>query len=349
MNVVVINNEEELTSFPISQTIRLRVDVQLDINDLKNTISLFRITRKDSLVNLASPYNYNLGLIKESYDEVSIEFELIQQTDHVELRITPTKPLQVNSTYLLFVSDKLSEPFITTTKSFSKSNSTVIVSAVNYLSTDQALIDIKILNTTTITTNNYTLQVQIDDLVHNTTETRSINLSKTKTLLIDEVLITFDSPIYVKDELFSIIVEERESIGGNFSQVINTAGDESITPLINQNASTRISNQTVLDFYANNSNPVIQDIQYTITYLDTNVFEVKYPETVDVTSIDIASITVRTKVAFNNYVLKKLKLYDETLKYILNVSKDTYNNSLLFELVLSEDPLQTVDVIVVEQ
>lgn len=347
MNVVVINSEEELTSFPITQSIKLKVDVSLDETDLKNTISLFRVTRKDSLVNLASPYNYNLGLIKESFDEIRVDFELITHVDHVELRITPTKPLQVNSTYLLHVSDKLSEPFVTLTKSDSKSTSEIKVSTENYLSTEQALFDVKILNTTKISKTNYTLQIQIEDLLTNTTRTESINLNKTRTVSLGELEVSFDSPVYVKDELFSIVIDHRESLGTNYSQIINTAGDEDITPLVNQVASTRISNQTILDFYSN-STPTIQDIQYSVEYLDTNVFEIKFPASVDILLIDVSLITAKSKVAFNNYILKKLNLYDETLKYILNISKDNYNNSLVCELILSTDVLQVDTILVIE-
>ena len=346
MNVVVINNEEELTSFPITQVLKLKLDTTVDINDLKNTVFLFRVPRKDSLINLSSPYNYNLGLIKESFDIVDIEFELVQNVDYVELRITPTNPLQVQSTYLLFVSDKLSEPFITVTKTNSKSKSSIKVAPTDYLSNKQYMLDIKILNNTVITPNNYTLQVQIEDLLTNTSTTETLNLNKNRSITVREMCITFESPVYIQDELFSVLINHRESLGTSLSQVITTASDKNITPLVNQEASTKLSNQAILDFYTK-ATPTTVDIKYKINYLDENVFELIFPSEINVELIDLTRITAKTKVAFNNYILKKLKLYDDTIKYVLYVNTDTYNNSLLFELVISEDPLQVAEIVVV--
>ena len=110
MEIKVLNSDSELNSFPVTQIIRLKLNQEVDVSTLESGISLFNVISRDSLLRLSEPYNYNLGLAKENFDEVPLKFTLTPDTTvpgEYILEILPKKTLKVSSNYILFISKYL--------------------------------------------------------------------------------------------------------------------------------------------------------------------------------------------------------------------------------------------------
>lgn len=340
MNIVLINTEEELKSFPITQSIKLKSDIDVEVNDLKNTIYLFEVTRKDSLVKLSNPFSYNLSLIKRDYDFVDLTFKKsvgsIPNTFVIE--VTPTKPLDLLSTYLLYVDKKISTDFLSFSKVITKSLSTIEVNTANTLPATIATIEIVILETSRILKNQNILKVGIKEQGQEY-KVFSLDLKKQRTVEYLNLDITFISDIYIKDEVFNINIEARDQREESYSYLINTCGHSDILPMALEEASTKLSHQAILDFYNTPITPNVP-VSYTIKYLSINTVSINLPETISKSDVDIASIIISNKHAFNNYLLNNLKLYDTTNKYILSASWDDIDNSIILDLYYTPEELQ---------
>jgi len=344
MNIVLINTEKELKSFPITQSIKLKSDTNIEDNDLQNTIHLFEVTRKDSLVNLGNPFNYNLSLIKRDFDKVDLAFSKILEPDVVPdsylINITPKQPLDLLSTYLLYIDKNISKPYLEVGKLVSKSLSTVTVKSLDDIDTDISNIEIKILETTRLLKNQSLVKIEtVVNYQPISAKQISLDLKKDNKLVFKNIEICFESPVYIKDETFNIVVNRRETaLQDSLSYLIDTCGNSDILPMEVEEASTKVSNQAILDFYNTPISPNLP-ITYTLEYLSLNTILISLPDTITKEQIDIENITVVNKYAFNNYLLNNLKLFDDSLKYILKVTWDDFENAIIIDLFYTPEEL----------
>lgn len=335
MQITLLNTELELASFPLTQTIKLKLDEDVDLLNLQNFIYIFDISRQDNLIKLSNPHNYNLGLIKRDFISIEVDFKKeVIQLDEYLITVTPKQPLKLTSSYMLFIDYRLSKSFINTQKLVSISNSNISVTTPSTYVIEQS-VSIKVLETVKAS-GDRRLKLQINDIKV------TLDLNKQKTYKLDSGLaISFDSPLYLKDEEFLIntssrIIEELP----NKSYIFSTVSDIDIPASIElEEMSTKISNQDILNFY---NQPVVvnPEIVYTINYLDLNIIEIILPDTVTKGQIDIANLVVQNKIAFNNFLLKQLKLYEDKYKYIIKPYWVSFNNSLVLEFIYSEDDTQ---------
>lgn len=342
MSIVLLNSEKELKSFPITQSIKLQSTTDIEESDLNSTVYLFEVTRKDSLVNLSNPFTYNLSLIKRDYGKVDINFIKSDgpTIGTYNIEIVPKKPLDLLSTYLLYLDNKLSTNFLEISKSVSKSLSTISITTLDTLTTDFDILEITILETTRLLKNQSLLKLGFRKTTEPTHTEFILDLKKKRNITYSNINIEFISDIYIKGETFLISVSDRDTpLDESYSYIINTAGHSDIVPMELEEASTRLSNQAILDFYNTPITPVVP-LAYTIKYLNINTMSINLPDSITKADIDIVNIVTTNKYPFNNYLLNNLKLYDSTSKYILKVLWDDVENSIILDLYYTPEELQ---------
>lgn len=338
-SIKILNQDSELTSFPITQSIVLLSDTSVELSRLPTTIVLFRLQTENQLINLAQPYSYTLGYIKETFDIVDLDYTIEQITEGYKITCKPVKPLNLNSKYCIYVSKYLSEQFLNVIKTNSKSNSKIKVSTTG----DQVL------------TRNHTLLIEETSILSPTTNIVKFlfngvsylyNLKTKRTVTFQDIVIEFEDIVYVKDELFTIEVIQPNVLNQDFQYTIQTVISSSILPIEKENASTLVSNQSILDYYNSlQSNTIPQNTTVIPRYIDVNTFSIKIPEGYTLNTSDPA-FKASINAAFNNYLLINMNLYDKTIKYKVILYLDDFENELIFETIYSTDELQTEVVVI---
>lgn len=339
MTIKLLNTETELNSFPSSQSIFLLSSEELEETSFKDNIILFRLQSESQLISLSEPYSYNLGYLKETFDRVEMDFTTEVVTEGFKITCKPHKLLNLDSTYCLYISDTLSSKYLTVSKLNSKSKSNISVKLKDNFNL-KSTFSLKIEDTSYIINDKNIVRLTFDG------KTQTIDVRTKNVLLSNNVEITLEDTIYVKDEEFIIEIDPKSRATEDLQQYIYTVNSSSIAPIPKEEASTKISNLDVLNFYNTLNNNKPQTVEKSIPkYLDHNVFSVKLPDgyTVDTSSTLLKS---SINVAFNNYMLQSLNLYKDTLKYVVNVYLDEFENELIFEINYSQDENQTDKVII---
>lgn len=339
MTIKLLNNETELNSFPSSQSIFLLSSDELEETSFKDNIVLFRLQNENQLISLAEPYSYNLGFLKETFDRVDLNFTTEVVAEGYKITCKPVSLLNLDSTYCLYISSTLSNKYLTVSKLNSKSNSNISVKLKDNFNL-RSTFSLKIEDTSYIVNNKNIVKLTFDG------RTQTIDVRSKNILLSNNVEITLEDTIYVKDEEFTIVVDPANSATEDLQQYIYTVNSKSIVPISKEDISTKISNLDVLNFYNTLSTTKPKTIEKGIPkYLNHNVFSVKLPDGYTVDK-DNPSFKASINVAFNNYMLQSLNLYKESLKYIVNVYLDEFENEIIFEIIYSEDASQTEKVII---
>ena len=338
MTIKILNQESELSSFPIKQSIFLYSDETIEPTVLKNNIILFRLQAENELINLAEPYSYTLGYIKETFDTVELTYKIESHNSGYKITCTPVKALHLDAKYCIYVSKDLSEQFISITKDVSKSTSNIEVVSTSTNSTSYS-INVEVAATSSLINGKNLTKFLVNGKEY------LLNLRESRSILFEDYRITFQDTIYVIGEKFTVSITNRTTLINDFQYVIKTVNSESITPIEVEGVSTAISNQDILNYYQQLNNNVVpvQSKLYT-TYLSPNIFSIKLPEGFDLNLN--SQIVWDLRVAYNNYILESLKLYDKDQKYILLIYKDDFENLLVFELIYSTDDSQTEKLVI---
>ncbi len=338
MAITILNTVDELNSFPSSQSIFLTSTDEVEENNISDNIVLFRLQTENQLINLAEPYSYNLGYLKETFDRVELSFKIDKVGSIFNITCTPTKLLNLDSLYCLYISNTLSHKFLDISKINSKSNSNISIKIKDKITQDLSL-NLKIEETSYIVNNKNIVKVNVDG--RNTT----VDVRKNNTILSSGVEIILEDTIYVKDEEFKIDIKPSTSLTEDLQTYIKTVLSSSIKPIPKEEISTSISNSDILNFY-NTLNKTTPSLTSKVIpkYLDTNVFSITLPDGYKIDD-DKTKVKASINVAFNNYMLSSLGLYDKELKYIVNVILDDFENEIIFEVIYSTDQTQTEQII----
>ena len=336
MTIKILNQESELASFPITQSLFLISSTTVEESTLDKTVVLFRLQSDNQLISLAEPYSYTLGYIKETFDIVPLSFKVEEESGSYKITCKPTQPLNLNSKYCIYISDQFSEKVIDVTKSNSKSNSNIQVK-LNKLSNINIDHTILIEETSSLSGGRNVVKVSIDGV------SQLVDIRKKPKVYINDLEITLQDTVYIQGELFTISMLTAQVIGEDFQYVFHTVTSDTITPISNAASSTLISNADILTYYQNlNKNKTPTRLSVVPTYIGPNLFSVKLPEGYTIEK----EFVIKLGVAFGNYALESIKLYDSTHKYVLNVSLDDFTEEILFELLYSIDPSQTTQLVV---
>lgn len=339
MSIKILNNESELNSFPSSQSIILLSDTRLEEATFANNIILFRLQSEHNLISLAEPYSYSLGYLKETFDRAELSFKSEETPEGYKITCTPTKKLNLDSRYCLYISSELSNKVISVEKRNSVSASNISVSIKDNFNL-RSTFTLKIEETSYIVSNKNIVRASLDGVV------RTLDVRTSNKIIFNDLEITLEDTIYAKGEEFIITIDPYSKVTEDLVTYINTVNSGTINPIPKSEASTKISNASVLEFYSKLSNNKPEVITKSVPkYLDTNIFSIKLPEgyILDTTSNDLK---VSVSLAFNNYLLKNLKLYEDNNKYKVIVYVDEFEGEVIFELLYSDDKEQSEKVIV---
>jgi hypothetical protein len=339
MSIKLLNTEQELKSFPITQKFTLECSSDIDLTDVVNTIFLVNTTRRDSLLNLSEPRNFNLALAKDTYGTVPIKIEKTTSGVGCTLTVSPLDPLSLSSSYILYIDKQLSEPFTEVVKTQSKSSSEVLVEPGTYLNPGNKVYTVKLLTTSSFTSTGHTVKIEVTSGSEITT--KLLNLNKVNYIELKDSKLIFPSKAYVSGEEFSVTLYNRTVfLDESLAYEISTAGSSSITPLPLEQHSTTVSNQDVIDFYNSvTSFTPVTEVKYILTYLSTNSFQLVLNSVVTKSDIDISNMKISVSAAFNNYLLSSMGLYDPELKYTVKILWDEDENAIQF--ICSSDNLAT--------
>ena len=337
MTIRITNSEAELKSFPSSQSIYLLSSEELEDKSFEDNIVLFRLQTENQLINLSEPYSYNLGFIKETFDRVNLTFITSKIGDDYSIQCKPKELLNLDSTYCLSINKTLSSKFLTLTKNNSKSNSNINVKLKdNFNIKSQSIL--KIVETSFITGSKNIANLLFDG--------RAITLdvrSKNK-ILSNNVEVTLEDTIYVKDEEFIIDIDPHTEQEEDLLAYIHTVNSKSINPIPKEEVPNRVSNLDIINYYNTLNKTEVIKIERSIPkYLRSNVFSIKLPEGYKIKKDGTFKATV--SLVFNNYLLEQLKLYDSSKKYICVISVDDFDNEVIIEVSYTNNPLQIEPVV----
>ena len=311
MQITALNSTEELKSFPINQSIRLKFEKAVEDSLLESRLSLIRLPNQTGLFNISETYNQSIGYIREKFDieETTITSELVDGSFIVVVK--PVKPLSPGFEYVLFIDKTLSEEYLSISKTVSKSNSNISVDLSNNISPTE--LQIEIISEPFISSTNNIVKILLKDLVGSTSKQYTLDLKKTTKLVYGDLTVNFISQVYVLGEKFNILSIGGTELPSNFYLKLKASITESIKPIESDAEFGSISNKDLYDFFNKQSNN--DNLTLTTTIVNNGKIRIKLPDNITTSDLDFDNLTHSYEEAFNMYTLNLLELYDESKVY----------------------------------
>ena len=311
MQITALNSTEELKSFPINQSIRLKFEKAVEDSLLESRLSLIRLPNQTGLFNISETYNQSIGYIREKFDieETTITSELVDGSFIVVVK--PVKPLSPGFEYVLFIDKTLSEEYLSISKTVSKSNSNISVDLSNNISPTE--LQIEIISEPFISSTNNIVKILLKDLVGSTSKQYTLDLKKTTKLVYGDLTVNFISQVYVLGEKFNILSIVGTELPSNFYLKLKASITESIKPIESDAEFGSISNKDLYDFFNKQSNN--DNLTLTTTIVNNGKIRIKLPDNITTSDLDFDNLTHSYEEAFNMYTLNLLELYDDSKVY----------------------------------
>lgn len=311
MQITALNSTEELKSFPINQSIRLKFEKAVEDSLLESRLSLIRLPNQTGLFNISETYNQSIGYIREKFDieETTITSELVGGSFIVVVK--PVKPLSPGFEYVLFIDKTLSEEYLSISKTVSKSNSNISVDLSNNISPTE--LQIEIISEPFISSTNNIVKILLKDLVGSTSKQYTLDLKKTTKLVYGDLTVNFISQVYVLGEKFNILSIGGTELPSNFYLKLKASITESIKPIESDAEFGSISNKDLYDFFNKQSNN--DNLTLTTTIVNNGKIRIKLPDNITTSDLDFDNLTHSYEEAFNMYTLNLLELYDDSKVY----------------------------------
>ena len=311
MQITALNSTEELKSFPINQSIRLKFEKAVEDSLLESRLSLIRLPNQTGLFNISETYNQSIGYIREKFDieETTITSELVDGSFIVVVK--PVKPLSPGFEYVLFIDKTLSEEYLSISKTVSKSNSNISVDLSNNISPTE--LQIEIISEPFISSTNNIVKILLKDLVGSTSKQYTLDLKKTTKLVYGDLTVNFISQVYVLGEKFNILSIGGTELPSNFYLKLKASITESIKPIEADAEFGSISNKDLYDFFNKQSNN--DNLTLTTTIVNNGKIRIKLPDNITTSDLDFDNLTHSYEEAFNMYTLNLLELYDDSKIY----------------------------------
>lgn len=317
ITALILNTNQELQSFPLNQSIKVKFSEQIEDSQLYNCIALIRHISETGLFNISEKYNQSIGYIREKFDTEDIKISTSIEDGFV-VTITPIKPLSPGFAYTLFIDKNLSSEFLAVSKTVSKSSSTmetIITTAVDADILVEIVSDPKITSTTNI------VNLSVTDNILQKTTPFSIDLKKVTSLKITEdITVKFGSTIYIRGEAFNILTTLSKALEDNLFVQFQTSLTSNVKPIDTEQNFKSITNADILAYYnKTDGNESIEGVIDTesvkIEYAGINKLLINLPSTISVTDLDLTSFTYNISEAFNIYTLEMYKIYDPLKEY----------------------------------
>ena len=332
MLITALNSTEELKSFPLNQTIKLKFEKIVEDSLLESRLSLFRLPSQTGLFNISETYNQSIGYIREKFDieATTITSEVVNGSFIVSVK--PVKPLSPGFEYVLFIDKTLSEEYLSISKTVSKSNSNISIDLTNNISSNE--FELEIISEPYITSTSNIIKVVLKDSI-GTSKQYTLDLKKNTKITYGDLTINFPSSVYALGEKFNILSIGGTQLPSNFYLKLTATITESIKPIESEDSFKSITNTDLYNFF-NKKSEVLKEP--TVTLLSNSKLKITLPDGLTVSELDLDSITHTTSEAFNMYTLGMLELYSEDKEYSITPSiVDDKNIILTVKEVINED------------
>lgn len=327
IDVLVLNTKQELQSFPLNQSIKLKFSEQVEDSQLSNCIALIRNLSESGLFNISEKYNQSIGYIREKFDVEDVKITTSNTTDGFVVTLTPVKPLSPGFEYTLFIDKNLSSEFISVTKPTSKSTSIVEAVVTN---AEEADISLEIVSDPYITSTSNITKVLVTDHITNKATTIVLDLKAKSTYVFNSnISFKFNSTVYVKGEIFNVLSIPSVSLSDNLFVQIKTALTSNVKPLETTESFSSVSNETILEYYKNKvTKKEVIETNPKITYTGSNKFLIHLPDNITADAVDLDNMSYEISEAFGLYTLESYGLYCPGKDYSVSIEiKD--NKTLL--------------------
>lgn len=321
-----LNSEDEIRSFPLTQTIILKSTEELELSSITENISLLREPTEQGLLNTSELYNYNIGYVKETFDLQEVIISQVKEDNFFKLLIKPATILKPSSNYILFIDKNLSSEKVSIVKTVSKGPSFLEIEDYSELNGDYT---IKVVSSSSITSTFNITKFQVIT-PSGPLRATNVNAKSSKNLLeFEGIKVRVPDKPFGEGEEFKIVFKEGSSnLSDNLVVSLYTASTDSIKPIEPENSSHSISNQDILDYY-NQKNQASsgssgldlnsqgwEEKEFSVEYLDSHTFILKL-NTLVANDIDFENISFRALPAFNRTDLQQLDLYDRSKEYLI--------------------------------
>lgn len=313
MKVVVLNSKEELKSFPMDQSLKLKFEGVVEDSQYTQCISLLRLPNETGTFNISETYNQSIGYIREKYEVEDTKFSINIENGNSFVEISPVKPLSPGFSYVLFIDKNLSKEFLDVSKIVSKSKSEIEVLTVSKGLCD---ITVTILSDPKITSTSNKINGVITDNTTDLVTNFQLDLKRSNSLEYSNLELIFKSDLYLSGESFNIVSTGAEPMDSSLFFLLRASITEAITPIENPNKS--IGHEDLLNYYSkeeNSSSDITKPLETRV--VGHNLIEVFY----DPELLDLDDISWTSSEAFGMYTLDKLGKYDENKKYSVIVHK----------------------------
>lgn len=335
MNITALNSTEELKSFPINQTIKLKFDKAVEDSLLESRLSLFRLPNQTGLFNISETYNQSIGYIREKFDIEATTISTELDNGFFIVNVKPVKPLSPGFEYVLFIDKSLSEEYLSISKTVSKSSSNISIDLSNNIGSTE--LELEIVSEPFITSTSNIVKILLTELSDGSSKQYTIDLKKTTQILYGDVKINLTSPVYALGEKFSILSIGGTELDSNFYLKLTASLTETIKPIEPNNTFDSVTNEDLLNFFKQQTNQPIVTTP-TVSLINNKQIKVELPDGIVVSDLDLENITISVSEAFNMYTLSMLGLYDENREYfVIHKIEDDKTIILTVGVVLDEN------------
>ena len=336
LNIITINNSmHQLDALPVGESVFILFSAKPSLDSVRDKILLTRVDDGRIVPFSGDPNAIQMSYVKEVYGSVPFTPKLSEEDSGWLLEISPNDILHTNSTYYLFIDKGLApEPsVIEKTVSLGKSNISIIpngaptVALTNYI--------LRITQTSNLANGQHNVgYILLKDGIQVDSGIINIAVSKIER---PEISIVLNKNVpFISGEEFSIDVSGYTPLLERRIQKIKTFNDITVIKT-EDNGSQRLNYEDINKFYEKHGwgkfdAPKLpgNTLNSTIKYINESSFIVQFDKDINLDNVSISSISANFSYAFGNYMLPKMKLYNEDEKYIIEFKKEL--NSIRFKV-----------------
>ena len=306
LQIKLLNTKDEMASFPINQSLSLEFSESVEDSFLTSYIFLVQGMDSPALIHVGDTYNQNIGIVKESFNNVDIQ-TTVTSRDPFVVKVTPIKPLTPGYSYTLLVKGDLPNEFMSITKVVSHSSSNIELLGSDKQNEEAVLI---FNEDSDLTTNKHIIDITLNNV------RQTFDIYKKKEIDFQGYKLKFTSNLYLEGESFNILVMDKTSTTTTYTVSLITSPSKNVKP-IDPSANIKLTEEDIVNFnngIVPNSEQVNVETTQSITYTGYNSFILSFNKDI-VEKLDFDNMVKRVREAFGMYTLGSMGLYDTDKDY----------------------------------
>lgn len=306
LQIKLLNTKDELNSFPIDQSLSLEFSESVEDSFLTSYIFLVQGMDSPALIHVGDTYNQNIGIVKESFNNVDIKITVTSRNPFV-VKVTPVKPLTPGYSYTLLVKGDLPNEYMSVTKVTSYSPSNIELLGSNTYNEEAVLI---FNEDSDLTNNKHVIDISLKGV------RKSFDITKNKVIDFQGYKLKFISDLYLEGESFNILVTDKTATTTTYTVSLTTSPSKNVKP-IDPSANIKLTEEDIINF--NNGITATPEIEeattQSITYTGYGSFILSFNKDNIINKLDFDNLKFRVREAFGMYTLTSMGLYDKDKEY----------------------------------